>query len=451
MFDIKIEHAAMVTPLGIRSGGVLVADGKIKKVFYGENDTKALNVINAQGKYLFPGFIDCHVHFNEPGYDDREDFLTGTRSAAFGGVTTVIDMPLNNKPCVWNRQIMQSKKKRIESKAYIDYKLWGALIHENVDDIDGLCEEGAAALKGFLCEPGPDYTRVTLEDVKNALIRLKKWDIPAGFHCEDNDMIEHLTEGKKVSGKVTRKDYLESRPVEAEYKAVKELLEVAEETNGRVHVCHVSHPDVAELVFQAKQKGIKVTAETCPQYFLLCEDDLIEKGPIIKCSPPVRKKEDAERLFEYVKNGTLDCICSDHSPAPMKEKKEGANGIFDAWGGLSSVQTTVMSMYDYFVNVRKVSPMLLAKVFCENPAKIFGMKLKGKIEEGYDADFTLIDPNVSWEIKNEDMKYMHQITAFLGKKGKGKPVMTMVRGKIIVADNELIGKPGFGKLIDSAL
>lgn len=448
MIQLKIEHAALVTPLGIVQGGVLVDDGKIKKIFQGKDDTKAETLIDADGKYVFPGFIDGHVHFNEPGYEKREDFLTGTRAAAYGGVTTVIDMPLNNKPCVWKKDILKKKAEQVDAKAYVDYRLWGACIHENGEEIDGLCEARAAALKGFLCDPGPDYTKVTLEDIKSILTKLKKWGIPAGFHCEDDEIIKELTAQKKREHCMSRRDFLETHPVRAECKAVEDVLRIAEEVKGRVHICHVSHPDVAKLIYEAKKRGVNVTAETCPQYFLLSEEDLLEKGPIIKCTPPVRAKEAGWELFEYVLNGTLDCICSDHSPAPMEEKVEKENGIFDAWGGLSSVQTTPMSMYDYFVNVRKASVFQLTKVFCENPARIFGIDhCKGKIEEGYDADFTIIDPDLSWEIRAEDMKYKHPISAFTGLKGQGKPVMTIVRGRVIVDGKELIGIPGYGNEI----
>ena len=326
-----------------------------------------------------------------------------------------------------------NKKALVEHESYTDFAFWGALIRTNRDDLQALHEEGAKAFKCFMCEAGGDYTDLNLSEIEDRLQLLKAFHGLAGVHCEDYAMLKDEAAAKIAAGLISRQDYLDVHSVAAEKKAVRDLLNIARRTGGRVHICHVSHPEVAELIRKAKKEGLAVTAETCMHYLLLTDEDFLKKGGVLKCSPPLRSPQAAEKLFDYVLDGTIDTICSDHSPCDLAEKNEdGPRGIFGAWGGLSGVQTTLQTCWDYVVNRRHASPALVTRLFAEHPAKIFGLwGRKGALLPGFDADFVLLDPNREWEIREADLLYKHPFSAFCGQKGRGLPVATYLRGKRI--------------------
>lgn len=431
MLDLLIKNARIVTEKEIIKGNVAVSGGKIKSVT--DRDEEAQTVVDIEGKYLLPGAVDEHVHFNEPGYTWREDFYHGSRAAAKGGVTTVIDMPMQNEPAVTTAEIFAAKEKLLKGKSFIDYGFWGGLVHGNEDELKKMDEKGALAFKCFMCDPGQGYTSLSLAEIRRRIEILQSFGGLAGFHCEDYEIIRENEVNALAHGNISRADYLKARPVEAELKAVKDIIEILRRTEGKAHICHVSHPLVAQAIKEAKADGIDITAETCAHYLLFTGDDLIDKGAVFKCSPPLRSKEDALNLWNYIVDGTLDCICSDHSPCRIEEKSEtGTKGIFGAWGGISSVQTNLQAFWDYAVNKRKCSPVIVAKVMAENPAKIFGIYgRKGAVKEGFDADFTVVDDKMSWRITADELEYKNKFSAFCGAKGKGMPVMTFVRGRLV--------------------
>lgn len=446
MLDLLIKNAQIVTEQEIIYGNVGVLDGKIKYV--SDEESEAQKVVDVQGKYLLPGVVDDHVHFNEPGYTWREDFRHGSRAAAKGGVTTVIDMPMQNEPAVTTAEIFADKEKLLKGKSYVDYGFWGGLVHGNESELKGLDEKGALAFKCFMCDPGKDYTSLSLAEIRQRIEILQKFDGLAGFHCEDYNMIKENEEKAITEGRNSRLDYLRARPVEAELKAVNDIIDILRATKGKAHICHVSHPLVAQSIKKAKAEGIEITAETCMHYLLFTGDDLIKNGAVFKCSPPLRNKKDAAMLWDYIVDGTLDCICSDHSPCRIEEKSEkGAKGIFGAWGGISSVQTSLQAFWDYAVNKKEYSPTIVARVMAANPARIFGIYgRKGAIKEGFDADFTVIDAEMSWQVTADELEYKNKFSAFCRTKGKGMPVMTFVRGNLVY-DGKFFSHECLGKLI----
>lgn len=443
MLDLLVKNAKCITSAGVKEQNLAIKEGRIVDLLPCGEVPAAAEMIDAAGYYLLPGGVDAHTHFNEPGYSWREDFVHGSRAAAKGGVTTIVDMPMNNKPPVSTANRLQEKKTLVESEAYTDFALWGALIRTNREDLQALHEAGAKAFKCFMCEAGDDYTDLTLAEIEDRLKILKSFGGLAGFHCEDYAMLKDGEVQKLAAGATGRQDYLDVHSVAAEQKAVRDLLTVARRTGGRVHICHVSHPEVAELIRQAKQEGIMVTAETCMHYLLLTEDDFLKRGSILKCSPPLRSSQAAAELFDYVADGTIDTICSDHSPSAPKEKAEdGPRGIFGAWGGLSGVQTTMQTCWDYVVNRRHASPALIARLFAERPAKIFGLwGRKGALLPGFDADFVLLAPDREWEISAEDLLYKHPFSAFCGQTGRGLPVATYLRGQKIFGSEGICWEP----------
>ncbi|GIM30343.1 cyclic amidohydrolase [Clostridium polyendosporum] len=446
MYDIIIKNVNLVTCEKIEHGSIAIKDGKIADIIFNDCKETSKITIDGTGKYLFPGIIDGHVHLNEPGFTWREDFQHGTQAAALGGVTTIIDMPMQNEPALSNKDIFISKENCVSSKAHVDYAFYGALVNYNINSLDELNSCGVVAFKSFFAPVSPDYTTLTAGQIRDALSIIKKFDGMASFHCEDYSIVTYEQNKAIKEERLTRIDFLNSRPVIAELIAVKNIIELAKEQNCRVHICHVSHPAVAEEIKKAKIAGVKITAETCPHYLVFDKNDFLNTGAIFKCAPPLRTPNDKEKLMDYVVDGTLDIIVSDHSPCAPEEKSEDS-GIFNAWGGISGIQNGLQIIYDHLVVKKGFSPSLIAKIMSSNPAKTFGINNKGHLKIGYDADMVLLDPNKEWEITNESLKYLNKQSAFVGLKGKGTPVLTILRGKVIAENGNILESTPYGKLI----
>ncbi len=265
-------------------------------------------------------------------------------------------------------------------------------------------------------------------------------------------MLKDAEEDCLKQGKTSRQDYLRVHSVASEKKAVADLIHIVQKTGTRAHICHVSHPEVAALVAEAKKEGIAVTAETCPQYLLLNEEDYLKRGGIFKCSPPLRSEEARKKLWQYVADGTIDAVASDHSPCTLERKDEsGPKGAFGAWGGLSGVQTTLQGFWNLAVEEHGASPLLVAKVLAENPAKIFGLwGSKGALLPGFDADFVFLDAEREWEIKTKQLEYLNKFSAFVGLKGYGLPVVTYLRGRCIY-ENGVFPEEPQGRFVPARL
>jgi allantoinase len=303
--------------------------------------------------------------------------------------------------------------------------------------------------KGFTSPMGDNpFTNVKPNQIKEALLLLKPYHAICAFHCEDYDMIRDMTEKALNEHKTTVKDFLDVHNVLAEYTATKKIIELSKETDSRVHICHVSHPMVAQLIKEAIMDNLKVTAETCPHYLCASQDLIYKLGAVAKCTPPLRTAKASEELWNYVIDGTLSCIGSDHSPATESEKDNSVNTIWTAWGGLNSIQYFLPIMFNAIYHHRKLSPQLITQTMSYNPAKIFGVHhKKGSFIVGHDGDLVILDPNKVWKIKNDTLFTKNKITAFNGFSGKGLPIYTIVRGEIIAENGMYKDKFGFGKII----
>lgn len=443
--DAAINNVKIVTPERIYSGNVGITGEKISVI--DENTTLDANIIiNGEGNYLFPGLVDNHVHLNEPGYTWREDFIHGTKAAAIGGVTTVVDMPMQNTPAVSNTETANKKAKLLNPKSHIDYSFWGALVDYNLNELIKMAEWGMKGFKSFLSPVSDDYTSLKYGKVREALGILQSIGAFAGFHCEDYDIIRYEEQKAIQENRNSIQDYLRARPVISEVIATQTILDLAEEQDAKVHICHVSHSQVVHRIKEAKDNGVKVTGETCPHYLVFSEEDVIKGGLSFKCSPPIREKSNVDGLWKAVEEGTLDCIVSDHSPSSIDEKDERL-GAFEAWGGISGLQTRLQVVFNEGVHNRGLSPTFIARMMAQKPAEIFGLTRKGKIQEGYDADFVLLDQDKEWVIKEEELAYQNKFSAFCGMKGKGLPIMTMLRGKIIAENGKVLSESGYGQLM----
>lgn len=453
MFDVLVKNGKLVTPDRIYEAQIAIKDGKFAGFFSVDEEVEAKEVIDAKGNYVFPGAIDTHAHLNDPGYTWREDYEHGTAAAGVGGYTTIIDMPLQNEPALTNAELFDKKVETVDANAYVDYCFWGGLVPTNFEDLSGLDRKGCVAFKSFIGPVSPDYASLNYGQAYEAMQIIKEFDGRAGFHCEDFSMIKWQEERMKKAGRLDWQGFLDSRPVISEMLATVDIIEIAKATGCKAHICHVSSPDVAQKIKEAQQEGYDITAETCSHYLSMTDKDVIENGPLFKCAPPLRSQEEVDRLWGYVEDGTFSGIASDHSPCSYDEKYNEILGqkisnVFEVWGGISGIQSGFqVSFYEGCVK-RNVSPTVLAKAMAEQPAKAFGIYgKKGAIEIGFDADLVILDPEKEWEITSESLKYVNKISAFVGMKGKGLPICTMVRGNIVAKDGNVVVEKGYGQLV----
>lgn len=453
MYDLLVKNGKIVTADCVFSGNIAVKEGKIAAVLLAGEEPEAKKVIDAKENYVFPGAIDTHAHLNDPGYEWREDYEHGTAAAAVGGYTTIIDMPLQNEPAMTNATIFDKKFQKVSPNAYVDYCFWGGLIPDNFQDLKGMDEKGCVAFKSFIGPVSPDYSSLNYGQVYEAMQIIHEFDGRAGFHCEDFAAIKWQEQRMKKEGRLDWKGFLESRPVVAEMVATVDVIELAKATGCKAHICHVSSPDVAQKIKEAQQEGYDITAETCSHYLSMTDEDVIKNGPLFKCAPPLRSQEEVDRLWTYVEDGTFSGIASDHSPCSYDEKFKEILGNkietpFDVWGGISGIQSGFQVSFHEGCVKRGISPTVLANAMAKKPAEAFGIYgKKGDIRTGFDADFIIVDADKEWEITEDSLLYVNKISAFVGMKGKGMPVCTIVRGEVVAEDGKVVGEKGFGNLV----
>lgn len=449
MYDLAIINGWIVDEDRIYKGNILVKNEKIITITEDAiNEDLVHFIINCEGKYIFPGAIDLHSHLGNMNGEPSEDPQHSTAAAAAGGITTCVEMPLNAPKSVVKKEVFLKKKKMLEERCYTDFCMWGALVHDNQQELAGLDEAGAISFKSFLSPAGGDYTSPNVWETREALRAIKKFDGLAGFHCEEYSIIYKEMERIKTQKMNGRQAFLESRPLVAELIAVKNIIELARETGARVHICHCSHPLVFKAINEAKAEGVDISAETCTHYLTFTENDLLQKGCLYKCAPPLRNQEAQEGLWDLLKKGRIEYVASDHSPGMPEDRQDETRPTYEAGNGISGIQTMMQVLFYEAVIKRGISPSIISKVTSSNPAKrlqIYGRK--GAVKVGFDADMVIIDPEQEWEIKKESLLYKQKISGFVGMKGKGIPIMTIVRGKLVAKDGKIVEDEFKGKLI----
>jgi allantoinase len=446
MYDLLVTNARIVTEHEIMNGTIAVTAGKIVGILADAAGQKATTVFDAQGRYVLPGLIDTHVHFNQPGRDDWEGFVTGSQSAAAGGITTVIDMPLNNDPTVTDAAILVAKQHSVAASALIDYGLWGGLISDNVATMVAQKAAGALAFKAFMSNSGiSDFVAVTDGVLLDGLREAARLGMLVAVHAESEALTQHLTNQLQSVGRADRAAWLEARPPYAELEAIQRALLLATAAHARLHVVHVSIAAGIDLVVAARRAGLQVTAETCPHYLTLDSDDFVAIGPAAKCAPPLRSRAEVELLWQRVLDGSVDLIGSDHSPCPTSAKRSGDNDIWQAWGGISGVQLLLPLLLTEGVQQRGLSLPRLVQLTASNPARLFGLDpTKGSLLPGSDADLTIVDLEHEWTVSAETLFARHKHSPYLGRKLTGAVVATFVRGQLIYGQQRFWVEPGYG-------
>lgn len=446
MYDAIISNGLIVQPEGIINATICIKDGKIDSIKQTSTLPEGVYHIDASGKYIFPGIVDAHVHIGEPdGSDENEYISCYSKAALHGGVTTGIDMPLN-LPSVYTKKHLDNKLQRSIPYFYHDMAMWGAFVPNNIPEFEDLYHAGVCGFKGFMAPAGwDDYQSVFAHDIRKALLEVKKFNGIVGLHCEDYSIINGLHKELITSKCNDRHSVLASRPLSAELIAVQTAIALSKETGGHVHICHVSHPEVAELIKNAQAQNIPVTGETCVHYLVFSEEDYLEKGPLFQCAPPLRNKNARNQLWNYVLDGTLSCLVSDHSAWIPELKDDIHNPCYTTGCGITGSQNMFQVFYHEAVGCKHYSPSLLAKVFSENPAKLFGLwGKKGAIKEGFDADLFLFDPNKSFHVESSSLLYRHPISAYLDYVGNGCVTDVFLRGKHLIKQGSLVSQTPYG-------
>lgn len=429
MLDVIIKDGTLVTPEGVYVGNIGIANGVIMKISKDEICMEAKEIYDAKGLVVMPGLVDMHVHVDDPGRTQWEDWKHATLAARNGGVTTIADMPLNSTPAVTNVETLKNKDSVAKKVANIDYVLWGGLTNENVEEIPAMQQAGVKAFKAFMSGSGiPDFSSASNEALLKGLTYTVGTDSFIGVHAECDDIVKFLGDKLQSQGRKDPMAWVESRPVSSEIEAISRFLSFVQATGGNGHICHVTTAEGVRLIDAAVKNGLAVTFETCASYLSFSQEDFVEKGPILKCAPPLRSEKNKELLWQYVKDGLIPIVTSDHSPCTKELKEVGNDDIWKAWGGISGIQTTLYTMLTEGYHKRGLTLERLVQVCCQNPAKRIGLgECKGKLVENYDADIVIVDLNKEWILEEKDLLTKNKISPLIGKELKGKVVKTFIK------------------------
>ncbi len=448
-YDLYLKNAVCVSENGVFQGGVAVKDGKVAGLVAKGIDLSANEVVDLEGKLLLPGLVDNHAHFNEPGRTHWEGVRTGTMAAAAGGITTVMDMPLNSTPSTINRKTLELKREAIKDQPVIDIGQWAGLVNNNLADLDDLNSDGVMACKGFMCFSGiEDFKHITDEFLYAGLVRMGELGNVVSVHAENDFLTAYLTTQLQQAGRVDRAAWCEAHPLFEELEAIQRACYWAKVARGNLHVVHITVPEGIRHITSAKQNGVHVTTETCPHYLFFDQEDFERIGPAAKCGPPIRPREVVEALWDCVLEGLVDVIGSDHSPCNWEEKEKGMENIWHAWGGISGIQTSLPAILTEGYHKRGLPLQDIVRMMSANPAKIFGLyPTKGCINPGSDADFAIVDPDEEWTLTADQLLYKNKHSAYIGYSFKGKVLRTIVRGVTVYDDGKFLVQPGYGNIV----
>ena len=453
-FDLIIRGGLVVTTQRIFPATLAVREGRIAAILAPDERPSSAETIDATGLHILPGIIDTHVHLRDPGGPQREDFTTGTSAAAAGGITTIMEMPIS-EPSVHTGDILARRAETVQPRALVDFALYGAVGAENIDQVGGMVEAGAVAFKTFLTQPIPsrahEFIGLCCTD-EAILYEAMQATAPTGlrhcFHCEHYPIVDRLTAQLKAAGRGDGLAHAESRPEVVEDVSVAIVLALAAEIGGAVQVVHMSSPRAAQMVKRAKADGLNVTAETCPQYLFLTWEALKEHGPYAKCNPALRSPETVEAFWPYLFDGTIDVIGSDHSPYVPEEKRQGLEEVFKATAGMPGLEPMLPLMLTA-VNEGRISLPRAAYLMAGRASELFPLPGKGRIAVGNDADLVLVDLAAEWTFdrRRSFSKAGDNMRVYHGRRMKGRIISTLVRGRRVYQEGEIVAQPGYGQFI----
>ena len=429
-FDLLLRGGEVVTPEGLERLDVAIVEGRFERLAPAIEE-QAVETLDATGLIVFPGILDAHVHFNEPGRTDWEGLESGSRALAAGGGTAFFDMPLNSTPPVLDAASLGLKRTLAESKSCLDFGIWGGLTPHNLDSVAELAEAGAIGVKAFLCSSGiDDFEAITdPATLRRGFLAAAGADLLVAVHAEDDALARFHTARALATGRHDAAAWLDSRPVEVELRAIERVLDLAGETGCRLHVVHVSSAEGLDAIATAKGRGVDVTAETCPHYLLLNAADTARIGAEAKCAPPIRTEQERREVWRRLEAGAIDTLGSDHSPGPP-ELKTG-DDFFALWGGISGCQHGFPLLLSEALERGDPGEVLprLARLLATRVARRFRLeRSKGSIAPGLDADFTLLRLDDPHRLSNEELLYRHRQGPYDGRACGVRVVQTRLRG-----------------------
>ena len=430
---LAIRGKRVVTPAGVRAASVHLRDGRIARVAAWDALPAVADIVDAGDYLVMPGVIDTHVHVNEPGRTEWEGFDSATRAAAAGGITTILDMPLNSIPATTTVAALEMKRRAAKDKSVVNVEYIGGVIPGNSGELEGLRDAGVRAFKCFLSPSGvPEFPAVTESDLREAFPILERLGLPLMVHAEDPAC--HLP--GPTGGSLRYADWLASRPVAAERSAIEMLIRLMERWPARVHIVHLSSASSLDVVRAAKARGLPITVETCPHYLTFAAEEIPDGATEYKCAPPIRSAAEREALWSALIAGEIDLVASDHSPCPPI-LKEPDSDFFGAWGGIASLQISLPAVWTG-ARARGVSPERIAEWMSAAPARLAGLdNRKGAIKQGYDADITIWSPEASFILDPDTLEHKHHVTPYAWRELFGSVVATYVAGKIVFDRNTL--------------
>jgi dihydroorotase len=443
--DLILAGGKVVSPDAVIDADVAIRDGKIIAVGTADAMPSAKETVAVSGMHILPGAIDVHVHFRDPGYPQKEDFASGTAAAAFGGVTTIFDMP-NTIPTVGTPEVLAAKHKMAAEKAHVDFGLYAVLGEDSIAHVPALIETGVIGFKLYM---GNTFGKIASPST-GAMLEAFEVVAPTGkrisLHAETNSIMERRETRLRQAGRTDPLAHLASRPAVVAIEAVSRAAILAEWTGARIHILHISSADELRPLREAKARGVDITGETCPHYLMLSADDYAKNAGVIRVNPPVREKRNQEPLWAALADGTVDIIATDHAPHSREEKTR--NDMFDVDCGFPGVESQMPLMLTE-VNAGRMTIMDYVALSSAKPARIWGLyPRKGVIAPGAEADIAVVDLKREMTLDDATLQSRAKITPWHGRKVKGLPVHTIVRGRFVMRDRTLVeGTRGHGRSV----
>jgi allantoinase len=429
--DLVVRAERAITPRGEEGVCVGVRDGRIAAVVPLAERLDAAEVLElAADEVLLPGLVDTHVHVNEPGRTEWEGFETATRAAAAGGVTTIVDMPLNSLPPTVDVAALETKKKAADGKCAVDVGFWGGAVPGNRAELRALHEAGVFGFKCFLLDSGvEEFPPLSAAALEIYLREVASFDGLMIVHAEDADEIERAP--SRAGGRYA--DFLRSRPDDAESRAVETVLDAVRRTGARTHVLHLSSAAALPALRGARAEGLPVTVETCPHYLSFEAESIAEGATQFKCCPPIRGAANREELWRALAAGDIDCVVSDHSPCTAELKRLDAGDFALAWGGVSSLQVGLPAVWTG-ARARGRTLVDVVRWMAEGPARLAGMRTKGRLAVGCDADFSVFAPDQAFVVDPARLHHRNPVTPYAGRQLDGVVRRTWLRGRPVGED-----------------
>lgn len=443
--DLVVRNGLVVTPANTFKGGVAIHQGLIVAVGADSTLPDAEKNLDAGGNYIFPGLIDPHVHFRDPGLTYKEDFTSGSTAAIFGGITSVLDMP-NVKPVTDSPEQILYREKLIRDKSYVDVMLVGVVVQENPHQVIPMARAGAIGFKVFLGETVGGMLPPDDGVLVDVLGHVAETGLRIGFHAENNQILQHRIRQLKAAGRTDPLAVVESRPAICEAESVQRMALFARYTGAKIHIYHLSSKDGLDMIEEQRQKGVNITTETGPHYLFLSEEDVVKWGPLLRVNPPVRSREHGAALWQGVLDGRINFIADDHAPHTEEEKLNP--DIWQAMAGLVGVETLMQVMFSEGVLKRGMSVNQFVQICSENAARAWhAYPQKGALEVGSDGDLTIFDPQRRWKIDRQQLHSKSRVTPWHQWEGQGLPVGVIVRGQVMMWERQFVAERPTGRLI----